>query len=96
MIKVLGVETANAFFNAVGAARRDLRRITLIQHTWEFDTLPLDVISKFFLVIDEAQTLRQFHIHGMGKDLTKLSENSVYQRLLEKLGNVEVQVTGQF
>ncbi|KAJ4370749.1 hypothetical protein N0V83_005270 [Neocucurbitaria cava] len=66
-IKILGIDTANAFFELIGATIGNLKSMTLVQPAREITPLYREQEDRFFAYMKEATALRKFQLAEVGK-----------------------------
>lgn len=70
-IKILGIDTANAFFELIGATIGNLKSMTLVQPAREITPLYMEQEDRFFAFMKEATALRKFQLAEVGKMISR-------------------------
>lgn len=96
-IKILGINTANAFFQLIGGMIGNIKSMTIVQPASEITPLYRERIDQFFGFMTEAKALRKFRLEEVGKmiSLEEGGEHWMFMRRVQDLGKgteVEIQL----
>lgn len=65
-LKILGIETANVFFDMIGIAIREVTTLTVVQPVDEISSASWAVMERFFCFMDRAKGLRELWVENLG------------------------------
>ncbi|KAF1845591.1 uncharacterized protein K460DRAFT_405841 [Cucurbitaria berberidis CBS 394.84] len=95
--KILGIVTANAFFQVIGTAIGKMKSMTLLQPLSEITPSCKERTDRFFSSMTDAKALKEFRLEGLGNWVPLCNEGEYYTfvRRVRSLGqgkDIEIHV----